>query len=348
MGLHEDLISIQQTFQAELAGAATADDLEALRVKHLGRKSAFSNAMRALKDVPEAERKQLGAAVNEVKQEMTQAFEKKKAELERARYDLLGSSERIDISMPGIVPPQGHLHMTTQAMRDISAIFERLGFTRTRPPEVEWEWYSFEKLRIGADHPARDNWETFFIDAPADAKYGKMILTPHTTNGTYRELERGDLPIRVMNINKTYRRQSDVSHIPMFHQFDGLLVDRGVTITDLKGLFEHFAKEFFGPEREIRLRPHHFRFTEPSFEVDITCGLCHGQGCRMCKEGWVELGGSGMLHPEILEDAGIDSNEYTAFAFGWGVERTASMRAGINVGDLRVMYRNDIRFLEQF
>ena len=247
-----------------------------------------------------------------------------------------------------MAPRGGHLHLTTQAIRDIEVIYERLGFTRVRCREVDWEWYAFETLRMGVDHPARDNWETFFLDALADPKKGRMILTPHTTNGDVREMERGDMPIRTMNINKTYRRQSDISHVPMFHQFEGLLVDRGITIAHLKGLSDHFAKEFFGPEREIRIRPHHFRFTEPSFEVDISCGLCLGKGCRMGNDGWLELGGAGMLHPDVLRAGGIDPEEYTALAFGWGVERSLSMRAGLRVPDLRVMYNNDVRFLEQF
>ena len=344
----EQLSAIHSEFETDLGAVAHADDLEALRVKYLGRKSGFQDVMRSLKDVPADQRKELGQAANAAKQAIESAIQEKEAELERKRFDNLATDERIDITLPGSAPREGHLHMTTQAIREISSIFERLGFTRVRHPEVEWEWYAFETLRVGPDHPARDNWETFFMRASADAKMGKMILTPHTTNGDVREMERGQLPIRMMNINKTYRRQSDVSHVPMFHQFEGLVVDKGMAITDLKGLFEHFAKEYFGPDREIRLRPHHFRFTEPSFEVDISCGLCGGVGCKMCKEGWLELGGAGMLHPDVLRAGGVDPDEYTALAFGWGVERTASMKGGINIADLRVMYKGDVRFLEQF
>lgn len=345
---HPTFATVLQTFKAELSRVTALPDLEELRLRYLGRKSDFQAQMRTLKDLPDEERRRVGQEANEVKRTIESLLAARQAAFERERFAAMARTEQVDISLPGIAPPQGHLHMITQAVRDIQVIFERLGFTRVRHPEIDWEWYAFETLRIKADHPARDNWETFFVQAPSDAKKGRMILTPHTTNGDVREMERGSLPIRMMNINKTYRRQSDVSHVPMFHQFEGLVVDRNLTVAHLKGLFDHFAKEFFGPDREIRLRPHHFRFTEPSFEVDISCGLCHGAGCRMCKQGWLELGGAGMLHPDVLRAGGVDSNEYTALAFGWGVERTASMRSGINITDLRVMYRNDLCFLEQF
>ncbi len=348
MDFKEQLSDYKNAFERDLLSVKDNEGLEALRVKYLGRKSEFNNIMRALKDMDDEARREAGKLANSAKEKMESDIEGKMGELERKRFENLASDERIDISLPGVAPEQGHLHMTTTAIRDIEHIFERLGFTRVRHPEVEWEHFAFEVLRIGVDHPARDNWETFFMDAPADSEKGKMILTPHTTNGDVREMLRGELPIRMMNINKTYRRQSDVSHVPMFHQFEGLLVDKGVTVTHLKGLFDHFAKSYFGPDREIRLRPHHFRFTEPSFEVDISCGLCLGEGCRMCGEGWVELGGAGMLHPDVLKAGGIDPDVYTALAFGWGVERTASMKSGLNISDLRVMYKNDIRFLKQF
>ena len=346
--LASQLASVSKQFEHDLGSVLTTDDLEALRIKYLGRKSAFQELLRSLKDMTVEERKTAGVMANELKRHIADSIDRKGNSLERARFDAMATEERVDLSLPGIASPRGHLHMVTQAIREIEVIYERLGFTRVRCPEVDWEWYAFETLRIGPDHPARDNWETFFLDVPADPKKGHMILTPHTTNGDVREMERGQLPIRTMNINKTYRRQSDVSHVPMFHQFEGLLVDRGITIAHLKGLSDHFAKEFFGSEREIRLRPHHFRFTEPSFEVDISCGLCLGKGCRMCKDGWVELGGAGMLHPDVLRAGGVDPDEYTALAFGWGVERSASMRSGLRLPDLRMLYGNDMRFLEQF
>jgi phenylalanyl-tRNA synthetase alpha chain len=198
-------------------------------------------------------------------------------------------------------------------------------------------------------HPARDDWETFFVDAPVNPKLGKMVLTPHTSNGQVREMERlGKPPIRMINIAKCYRRQSDISHTVMFHQFEGLVVDTDINITHLKGTIDYFVKQFFGPNRKSRLRPYHFQFTEPSFEVDVTCDICLGKGCKLCKEGWLELGGAGMVHPNVLKAGKIDPQKYTGFAFGWGVERTFMMKSGLKIPDLRLLYSNDIRFLNQF
>ncbi len=260
-----------------------------------------------------------------------------------------------------VFPRQGHLHLTSQAIEEISQIFGHLGFVRVRHPEVDWDWYAFESLNMPKDHPARDEWETFFVRGPgteasvAQGEKGKIVLTPHTSNGQVREMEKGTLPIRMININKCYRRQSDASHTPMFHQFDGLMIDEGVSVTHLKGVIDFFVKRYFSPDRETRLRPFHFRFTEPSFEIDITCDVCSGRGsrsdgkkCRLCKEGWLELGGAGMVHPNVLKAGGIDNERYGGFAFGWGVERTLMMRSGLNIDDIRILYKNDLRFLEQF
>ncbi|HBU27648.1 TPA: phenylalanine--tRNA ligase subunit alpha [Candidatus Uhrbacteria bacterium] len=335
-------------FQQDLEKVSTSDNVEALRVQYLGRKSPFQEVMRSLKDVSVDQRKEFGQAANKAKQDIEAAIEARETDLVNKRFERLGEEEKIDISLPGEKSSVGHLHMVTSAIRDIRRIFEHIGFTQVRHPEIDWEWYPFEVLRIGADHPARDNWETFFVDVPAHPKKGKMVLVPHVSNGQVREMERGELPIRSMNIAKTYRRQSDVSHVPMFHQFEGWIIDKGIRLTDLKGVMEYFVKEYFGEDREIRLRPHHFRFTEPSMELDISCGLCAGKGCSMCKEGWVELGGAGMMHPDVLRAGGVDPEIYSGLAFGWGVERTVSMKAGLNIADLRTMYKNDVRFLEQF
>ena len=351
MSFQDELLRFKSAFDAALVSAKDREHLGAVRQKFFGRKSAFQDLLRGLKDVPEGERKAAGSAANALKDNIERALTHAEAQADAARFARLATDEQVDITLPGIALPQGHLHPTTQAIRDIGAIFTRLGFTRVRHPEVDWEWYAFETLRVGADHPARDNWETFFMDAPAHPKYGRMILTPHTTNGDVREMERGERPIRTMNINRTYRRQSDASHIPMFHQFEGLWLDRGITLAHLKGVLDIFVKEFFGPTRAARLRPHHFRFTEPSFEVDISCAVCDAgriAGCKLCKDGWLELGGAGLLHPDVLRQGGVDPEHYSALAFGWGVERTAAMRSGMQIDDLRVMYRNDLRFLSQF
>jgi phenylalanyl-tRNA synthetase alpha chain len=242
----------------------------------------------------------------------------------------------------------------TDAITEITETFAKLGFTHVRHPEVEWEWYAFESLNMPSDHPARDEWETFFMNAPVDPKFGRMVLTPHTSSGQVREMQKGQLPIRAINISKCYRRQIDVTHVPMFHQFEGWLIDQNVTVANLKGVLDYFAKSFFGEGRVTRLRPYHFRFTEPSFEIDISCGICNGTGklgnekCRVCKEGWLELGGAGMFHPNVLKAGGIDPEVYSGLAFGWGVERTMMMKDGIKLDDIRHLYRNDVRFLEQF
>lgn len=345
----------QLVAQLNKALAEVSDNagLEAVRVAFLGRKGKLAEAMKELARLPVEERKGAGAALNVVKQEMESLFERQNQKIEHKKSSGLAESEWVDVTLPGEAPKEGHLHLTSQAIAEIEDIFSRVGFTRVTAPEVDWDWYAFESLNLPKDHPARDNWETFFVDAP-EGKKGKIVLTPHTSNSQVRELEKGRLPIRMINIGRCYRRQSDVSHIPMFHQFEGFMVDKGLSVTHLKGVLDYFAKAFFGPTRVTRLRPHHFRFTEPSFEVDISCGVCHGTGmvgpdkCRLCKSGWVELGGAGMTHPKVLEAGGVDSSVYSAFAFGWGVERTLMMRDGIRIKDIRVLYQNDLRFLNQF
>ncbi|MCD8484254.1 hypothetical protein LRY60_01405 [Candidatus Woesebacteria bacterium] len=225
-----------------------------------------------------------------------------------------------------------------------------------RYPEVEWDHYAFEALNMPSNHPARDEWETFFMNAPEHSQLGKMVLTPHTSNGQVREMERlnSEPPIRMINIGRTYRRQQDVTHTQMFHQFEGLVVDKNITIQHLKGTIDHFAKEFYGPDSKSRIRPFHFKFTEPSFEIDFSCTICKGTGqlngetCRFCKSGWHEVGGAGMVHPNVLRAGGIDPEKYTGFAFGWGVERTYALRPGLHLDDIRLLFTADPRFLEQF
>jgi len=251
------------------------------------------------------------------------------------------SLSEFDITQPGIQQNIGHLHIITQAISEIEEIFSRLGFYRSRYPEVETDWYAFESLNMPKNHPARDEWETFFITS-------NIVLTPHTSSSQIREMEKGKLPIKMINISKCYRRQIDISHVPMFYQIEGLYIDKNVSITQLKGVLEYFVKNFFGENRNIRLRPFHFRFTEPSFEVDINCSLCNGKGCSFCKAGWVELGGAGMVHPQVLKNGGINPNQYSGFAFGCGVERIYMMKSGLKLPDIRLIYKNDLRFLNQF
>ena len=340
----KDLPKLQKQALEEIKTSKSLETLESLRRKYLAKKSGLlTRIIKELPNLEPEERKKTGQIINQVKLEIEQALEKKFGE-----QSTINNQQFLDVTAPGVPVPEGHLHLITQAIREISVIFERLGFVRRRYPEIETDWYAFEGLNMPLDHPARDEWETFFIT-------DKIVLTPHTSSGQLREMERGELPIRMINISRCARRQSDISHVPTFYQFEGLLIDKNISIANLKGVLTYFAHEFFGPDREIRLRPYDFRFTEPSFEIDVTCGLClgkarlpDGQGCRYCNSGWAELGGAGMVHPKVLENGGIDPKEYSGFAFGWGVERTYLMRSGVNIPDIRLIYKNDIRFLRQF
>ncbi len=353
------LNNLKERSLARIHQAESREDIEGLRVKILGRKGELTILLQGLPGLGDDERRSMGVLANQVKDQITHAIEARKRELLADRFSNLAETERIDVTLPGHPPPQGHLHLVTQAIREIAEIFEHMEFTRARYPEVEWDYFAFEALNMPSDHPARDEWETFFVGDEQGTqirhpKLGKMVLTPHTSNGQVREMLRGELPIRMVNISTTYRRQVDVTHTPMFHQIEGLLIDRGVALTHLKGVASAFVKAYFGVDREIRLRPHHFQFTEPSFEVDVSCGLCGGTGttrgavCRMCKSGWVELAGAGMVHPNVLRAGRIDPKKYSGFAFGFGIERALMMKSGLKIPDMRMLYENDLRFLTQF
>ncbi len=354
MDLAARLEALALRAEQDVRTVATLERLEELRVAYLGRKGELAELLKGLATATAEERPRLGALANEMKQRIEASFASADQALRTAASASQLAGEKEDVTEPGMRPPQGHLHLVSEAIREISAIFEKIGFTRTRHPEVDWDHFAFEALNMPKDHPARDEWETFFVDAPVSETHGKMVLTPHTSNGQVREMLRGELPIRMINIAKTYRRQSDATHVPMFHQFEGLFVDKQVSIAHLRGILDHFFQAFFGPTRRSRLRPFHFRFTEPSFEIDISCGICDGTGlvdgakCRVCKRGWLELGGAGMVHPNVLKAGGIDPDVYSGFAFGWGVERTYMMKEGIKVDDIRILYKNDLRFLQQF
>lgn len=328
--------------KAKIDASKVARDLEQTYIDIFGKGGLVTKLTKQIKDIKPKDRANFGQAVNTAKKEIEAYFEKKHSSLVVSR-----PTEKIDITVPGTKQAIGHLHLVSQAMEEIAAIFKGLGYTLQSYPEIDWDWYAFESLNMPPNHPARDEWETFFTKGQTDPKLGSQVLTPHTSNGQVREMELVKKPpIRMINIARCYRRQIDVSHTPMFHQFEGLLVDEKVSIGDLKGTFDYFTSRFFGPQRVIRLRPHHFRFTEPSFEVDVTCGVCLGRGCRFCKSGWVELGGAGMVHPKVLKAGNIDPKKYSGLAFGWGIERTIAMKT--DLPDIRLLYQNDIRFLEQF
>lgn len=351
---------IEKQLEELLAGAllemAGSDEnkLRELEIKFLGRKGEINRILSAMGTLDAAGRASLGTAANAAKGQLEKAIAHRRAGLAAEASAELAEKEWIDTTEPGHAAPSGHEHPTNAAIGEMAELFGRIGFRRARYREAEFDFYAFEHLNMPKDHPARDDWETFFLEAQDNGQLGKMLLTPHTSNAQGREMARRRPPIRMISFGKTYRRQSDVTHLVMFHQFEGLVIDRGINLTHLRGTLDYFAANYFGPGRKTRLRPHHFKFTEPSFEVDISCGLCNGTGkidgvnCRVCKTGWLELGGAGMVHPNVLKMGGIDPKKFSGFAFGWGVERTMMMRAGMNIPDIRLVYSNDLRFLAQF
>lgn len=350
--MKDKLLNIKNEAISLILSVQDKKELEEIRIQFVGRSGSLTNTLKDLPKIPEKDRPEIGRLANEVKTIIEDTIKQKQEELSRSKPSVM---KNLDITEPGIRPPLGHLHLVTQAIEEITFIFERIGFTRVRYPEIEWDWYAFTALNFPENHPARDEWETFFIDEETHPKKGTVLLTPHTSSGQIRELEKGKLPIKMLNIAKTYRRQSDISHTPMFHQFEGLVIGENISISQLKGTLEYFAKSYFGEKRQTRIRPFHFQFTEPSFEVDITCGVCNGTGkltdgtpCRLCKSGWLELGGAGMVHPNVLKNTGIDPEKFNGFAFGWGVERVALMKEGIEIDDLRLLYSNNLDFLQQF
>ena len=344
--MEEELIGIKNSAISLIIECGDLESLEHIKLQFLGRSGKLTVAIKGISKLPPDKRPEIGVLANDVKNAIEEAIKNRSEELKSGK--LKRKREKIDVTNPGILPPLGHLHLITQAIEEITAIFNHIGFSRVRYPEVEWDWYAFGALNFPLNHPARDDWETFFIDAPENKKYGKMLLTPHTSSGQIREMQTKKPPIRMLNIAKCYRRQSDVSHTPIFHQFETLVVDKGISIAHLKGVLEYFTKSYFGPSRKTRIRPYHFQFTEPSFEVDVSCGVCGGRGCKLCKEGWLEMGGAGMVHPNVLKAGGIDPDKYTGFASGWGVERVLMMREGMKIDDLRIIYSNDLDFLKQF
>jgi len=341
--MQEDIQNLKNEALAQIMETASVSELETLRIAYLGRNGKLNNLIKNIRNLLPEERKNAGLVINEAKNVIENQI------MEHVNNLKNSARSWFDPTVPGIKPKRGHLHLVTKAIREISRSFEDLGFIRVRYPEAEWDFFAFEALNMPNEHAARDEWETFFLDVKPHSKYGSMVLTPHTSSGQVREMLRVKIPpIRMINIAKCYRRQLDISHVPMFHQFEGLVVDENISIVHLKGTLDYFAKTFFGEKRETRLRPCHFQFTEPSFEVDISCGMCNGKGCKLCKQGWLELGGAGMVHPNVLKAGRINPKKYSGFAFGWGVERTYMMKAGININDVRTIYSYDLSYLKQF
>jgi len=343
--MKKQIEKIRSAAEKEIQKAQNSQAIENLRIKYLGRKGKLTRLIRKISQIPQDRRQEIGLSVNETKKKIQLALIKQTQITKRKRKAKIAW---VDTTAPGQLPLVGHLHPTTLAFREIWPLFEKLGFTLVSYPEVEWEQLAFEALNMPTDHPARDDFETFFLNTKPNPKWGRMVLTPHTSSGQIREMRRVGPPIRMINIAKCYRPNWDNTHTPMFHQFEGLVVDKNINLTHLKGIFDYFAKNFYGPERKIRLRPSHFQFTEPSFEVDINCPLCRGKGCRVCNSGWHELGGAGMVHPQVLKNGGVNPKRYSGFAFGWGVERTYMMKSNLKLNDIRILYENDLRFVEQF
>ncbi len=334
--------------KAELDVATTKDAVEAVRVKYTGKKGALSAILGGMGKLAPEERKALGEQANKVKAQLEAALEQAAVRLEEAALEAELAGAKLDVTLPGRHVRLGRRHPVSQTLDDIVATFARLGFDVAQGPEIELDWFNFEALNVPADHPARDMQDTFYVDAQWLAKgVGPTVLRTHTSPVQIRTMLAQKPPVRAVMPGRVYRKDSDQTHTPMFHQVEGLYVDRHVTFAELKGTLDAFAKAFFGAKAKTRFRPSFFPFTEPSAEVDVSCVFCGGKGCRVCKQsGWIEVLGSGLVHPNVLKHASYDPAEVTGFAFGMGIERLTMLRYGID--DLRTMFENDARFLAQF
>ncbi|MEW6429515.1 MAG: phenylalanine--tRNA ligase subunit alpha [Thermodesulfobacteriota bacterium] len=333
----EQLQKLREEALANLGAARGREALEEFRIRYLGRKSGFISLMRGIGSLPEAERPMAGAEANRVRAELEGLLAEK---LQEAGARAEGRLATVDCSLPGRTRPLGHVHPVTRVMGEICAVFEGLGFTVAEGPDVELDFYNFEALNIPAHHPARDMHDTFYV------KPGVLLRT-HTSPMQIRAMQASKPPLRMIAPGKVYRCDSDITHTPMFHQVEGFLVDERVSFSELKGVLRVFVSRIFEEDVAIRFRPSFFPFTEPSAEVDIACVICGGKGCRVCKgSGWLEILGAGMIDPEVFKSVGYDSERYSGFAFGLGVERITMLKYGIN--DIRLFYENDLRFLKQF
>ncbi len=330
----------------QLDGIGDARDLESWRVRYLGKKSPLTQILRSLSALSIEERKAVGATANQLKALLENSAGQKGQALRDAQIKSEAAGESIDISLPGRPYPVGHLHPITQTIEEMCEIFVSMGFQVIEGPDVEWDYYNFEALNIPAEHPARDSMSTFWVDTPKGKR--QSLLRTHTTAVTARTLENMVPPIRAVEPGRLFRYEaSDATHVPMFTQIDGIAVDKGITMADLKGTLYEFARRYFGEDRKVRFRVDYFPFVEPGVEMAIDCIVCRGSGCRLCaNSGWIEILGAGMTHPDVLRRAGIDPEEYTSFAFGIGVERPHMLRYGID--DIRLYFNNDLRFLRKF
>jgi phenylalanyl-tRNA synthetase alpha chain len=336
----EELDDLQRKAEAELAVAGTEAEFLSIRTRYLGRKGLLTGVLRNIGQVEPEKRPLFGKRSNEIKEFLSEKIEKALEEIAVLKKDEVLLRDRIDVTLPGRRVKCGRVHPIIQVSREICDIFAGLGFAVVEGPEVELDYYNFEALNIPKDHPARDMQDTFYIEE-------NIVLRTHTSPVQVRIMEKQKPPVRILSPGRVYRPDSDISHTPMFHQIEGLLVDRGITFGDLKGVLTSFVRQMFGENTALRFRPSFFPFTEPSAEVDIKCVICHGTGCRVCgQSGWLEILGSGMVDPEVFKSVNYDSEEFTGFAFGLGLERIAMLKFGIS--DIRLFFENDMRFLEQF
>jgi phenylalanyl-tRNA synthetase alpha chain len=330
-----DAEAYRQEALAAIQRAATVRELDDARIRYLGRKSELKQALREVRD------REAGMTLNAARQAIEEALASRQSELERAELDRALSEEAVDVTLPGDAQRRGHLHPTTQIRREVEDAFLGLGYHVRYDREVETTEYNFDKLEFPPWHPARSPRATFFLN-------GDVVLRTETSPSQIHELEEHEPPMYMVSIGRCYRRDTiDATHYPIFHQFEGLAVDRGITLADLKGTLLHVMRALFGEDRAVRFRTHYFPFTEPSIEPDVSCGICGGEGCRTCGySGWLEMGGAGMVDPAVLENCGVDPEQWSGFAFGCGLERVAQLRH--NIPDIRVLWENDLRVLRQF
>lgn len=339
--MKEKLEQIKAKALAQIENSEALEKLNDVRVNILGKKGELTAVLKSMKDVAPQDRPKVGQMVNETRAEIEKVLEAAVKKMEAAAREAKMKAEVIDVTLPAKKNNVGHKHPNTLALEEVERIFIGMGYEVVEGPEIDKDYYVFEALNIPADHPAKDEQDTFYIN-------GDILLRTQTSSVQVHEMEKGKLPIRMIAPGRVFRSDEvDATHSPSFHQIEGLVIDKNITFADLKGTLAEFAKELFGEDTKVKFRPHHFPFTEPSAEVDVSCFKCGGSGCRFCKgSGWIEILGCGMVHPHVLEMSGIDPKEYTGFAFGVGLERIALLKYEID--DMRLLYENDIRFLKQF
>ena len=339
--MRDQLEKIKEEALNQIESSDALEKLNDIRVAYLGKKGQLTSVLKSMKDVPPEERPKVGQMVNDARALIEGKLEEARTALAKKAREEQMKKEVIDVTLPAKRNHVGHSHPNTIALEEVERIFVGMGYEVVEGPEVEYDLYNFEKLNIPKNHPARDEQDTFYINE-------NIVLRSQTSPVQVRTMEQEKLPIRMIAPGRVFRSDEvDATHSPSFHQIEGLVIDKNITFADLKGTLAEFAKELFGPETKVKFRPHHFPFTEPSAEVDVTCFKCGGKGCRFCKgSGWIEILGCGMVHPHVLEMSGIDLEEYSGFAFGVGLERIALLKYEID--DMRLLYENDIRFLKQF